>query len=77
MIQLIDKSMDWFLYDNGLLHERVKRNFVDDLLKAQQHISNIFLMYLLFPLKIHAHEGYLCNTRINIFRIYLPGGYNL
>ena len=24
MISLLCKSMDWFLYDNGLRHERVK-----------------------------------------------------
>ena len=25
-IYLLRKSMDWFLYDNGLRHERVKQN---------------------------------------------------
>ena len=25
-IDLLCKSVDWFLYDNGLRHERVKRN---------------------------------------------------
>ena len=25
---VIRKSMDWFLYDNGLRHERVKHSFV-------------------------------------------------
>ena len=26
-IDLLDKSMDWFLYDNGVRHERVKLEF--------------------------------------------------
>ena len=26
-IDLLRKSMDWFLYDNGLRHERVKADF--------------------------------------------------
>ena len=25
LIDLLRKSMDWFLYDNGLRHERIKR----------------------------------------------------
>ena len=29
-IYLLRKSMDWFLYDNGLRHERVKYNMSQD-----------------------------------------------
>ena len=29
--------MDWFLYDNGLRHERAKFTFSDFLLKALSH----------------------------------------
>ena len=30
-IDLLAKSMDWFLHDNGLRHERVKHSFLDKL----------------------------------------------
>ena len=30
VIDLQSISMDWFLYDNGLRHETVKANFVND-----------------------------------------------
>ena len=44
-IDLLSKSMDWFLYDNSPRHERVKdtRKTIDDLNKKQKSIwSNVF-----------------------------------
>ena len=42
-IDLLGKSMDWFLYDNGLRHERVKRNLKKNICKASKNLkrSNI------------------------------------
>ena len=39
-IDLLCKSMDWFLYDNGLRHERVKNIDEDKLLHKIKPISN-------------------------------------
>ena len=41
-IDLLRKSMDWFLYDNGLRHERVKR--IDGRLgdNSDNVIANLF-----------------------------------
>ena len=41
-IHLLRKSMDWFLYDNGLRHERVKRCFKN---VEAQFILAIFIIY--------------------------------
>ena len=41
-IHLLRKSMDWFLYDNGCRHERVKRCFKNF---EAQFILAIFIIY--------------------------------
>ena len=42
-IDLLDKSMDWFLYDNGLRHERIQRNKKKTICRASKSLktSNI------------------------------------
>ena len=46
-IDLESKSMDWFLYDNGLRHERVKQ-------KLKKHCSWTVVIWKLFARFIHA-----------------------
>ena len=40
------KSMDWFLYDNGLRHERVKGKSLD-----RSRFPALDLLFSTFPLK--------------------------
>ena len=37
-IDLLCKSMDWFLYDNGLRHERVKLGVIKNVGKSGKHL---------------------------------------
>ena len=59
-IELLRKSMDWFLYDNGLCHERVKTNKVLRMM-IQQHKS-VVAVHLKF-----------INKRISKFRLGCAG----
>ena len=45
-IDLFCKSMDWFLYDNSLCHERVKENRISDNKKIWRTIKLFFLINL-------------------------------
>ena len=38
-IDLLRKSLDWFLYDNGLRHEKVKNDWWDDI--TPNRVNNI------------------------------------
>ena len=44
-IDLLCKSMDWFLYDMDLRHERVKKELINPFL------ANVPILYLLEPLE--------------------------
>ena len=57
IIYLLRKSMDWYLYDNGLRHERVKDLY---LLKSQTSIKEHLAVNHLrkkFPLKMFDREN--------------------
>ena len=52
-IDLLRKSMDWFLYDNGLCHERVNSDYFNDVdfpvsitLKIFENFSKIWTKVL-------------------------------
>ena len=52
------KSMDWFLYDNGLRHERVKSNF---------RVLTVFLKKSVYDLKL------LFNTLVGKISLIVVG----
>ena len=52
-IDLRSKSMDWFLYDNGLLHERVKYS---DICVIEMNAFLNFILNLLERLVNHAKQ---------------------
>ena len=45
-IDLLGKSMDWFLYDNGLRHERVNRTHLPFFQSMYVKIYTIFFLSL-------------------------------
>ena len=46
-IDLLCKLMDWFLYDNGLRHERVKCNILEaQVTNLQNKVILLFAMHL-------------------------------
>ena len=40
MTEAVSKSMDWFLYDNGLRHDRVKYSYQNGYVKSSSSISD-------------------------------------
>ena len=55
----LPKSMDWFLYDNGLRHERVKKNIFISSDFIRPHITNQKSIYIfsIFLLATVAADG--------------------
>ena len=51
--------MDWFLYDNGLRHERAKV----ELTNCKEHIRTLYTLYTLtLSLHLHTLSKYSQNT---------------
>ena len=48
-IDLLNTSMDWFLYDNGPRHERVKMQLVLIFVVVSLHFSNLIVKTLQYP----------------------------
>ena len=68
-IDLFCKSMDWFLYDNGLRHERVKTLYSCRLMQSSLKQSNkknsLFLMGIIF-----------CSSVVLVWTFNIRGVYN-
>ena len=56
-LDLQSKSMDWFLYDNGLRHERVKALLLTYCLSVFDHIVGLALKVLI------AHNHMFINNK--------------
>ena len=57
-IDLRSKSIDWFLYDNGLRHERVKREKTDN--------GIIIVMYFVFNLLLSSGFKEICISKCEL-----------
>ena len=68
-IDLQSKSVDWFLYDNGLRHERVKVIMLNLMMSDTVSLYLIFicLPYALFPIHPEYFEIFacVCKTKLN------------
>ena len=58
-VDLLCKSMDWFLYDNGLHHERVKKLGLTKMINFSNESVKIPTIYdLLFTVAICSHQNF-------------------
>ena len=61
---LLYKSMDWFLYDNGLHHERVKKIKKNYSQFSGNVLVTIFLLIFNASFEFCGHVGKCCKNRI-------------
>ena len=64
---MVRKSMYWFLYNNGLRHERVNFNYIRDLTNSHKLISILIAEYASFSHQARMYKTNLLGLCIKFF----------